>query len=70
MDTIERWGMFEIAVRGVETGNPFTERTVAATFTGDHETVTVDGFYDGEGVYRVRFMPSYEGEYAYELDGN
>ena len=68
--TVERWGTFEIAVRGVDAGNPFTERTVSATFTGAHESVTVDGFYDGEGVYRVRFMPSFEGEYTYAVDGN
>ena len=28
--------------------------------------VTVPGFYDGEGVYRVRFMPDTEGEWTYQ----
>ena len=68
-NTIERWGLFEVAANGISEGNPFTERTITATFVGAYESVTVDGFYDGDGVYKVRFMPSYEGEYTYTLDG-
>lgn len=70
MDTVERWGVFEVCVRGIREGNPFVERTITATFTGEHEQVTVDGFYDGDGAYRVRFMPSFEGDYTYALDGS
>ena len=25
----------------------------------------LDGFYDGDGVYKVRFMPAFEGEYTF-----
>ena len=70
MNAVDRWGTFELAVNGVSEGNPYTERTLTATFTGAHECVRVDGFYDGDGVYRVRFMPGYEGEYTYALDGS
>lgn len=69
-NTIERWGMFEIAAPGKTEGNPFTDYTCTATFTGRNETVTVDGFYDGEGVYKARFMPSFEGNYTYEMAGS
>jgi len=30
----------------------------------------VDGFYDGEGVYRIRFMPDVEGEWSYTTRSN
>ena len=70
MNTVERWGVFEVCAKGVSEGNPFTERSIRGTFKGANECVTVDGFYDGEGVYRVRFMPSYEGEYTYALEGS
>ena len=43
----------------IPTKNPFVDYKIHGTFTGKHETVTVDGFYDGEGVYKVRFMPSF-----------
>ena len=63
----ERWGLYEIVLSGPHTGNPFTEQTLSAVFTGGEETVTVRGFYDGDGLYRVRFMPSHEGTYRWKL---
>lgn len=68
--TVEKWGIFEVACSGISTGNPFTERWIRGHFTGAQETVSVDGFYDGDGIYKVRFMPSFEGEYTYYIEGN
>lgn len=70
VNTVEKWGVFEVRAEGERTGNPFVERSLSATFIGAHERVTVEGFYDGDGVYIVRFMPSYEGEYRYVLEGS
>ena len=70
MQTVEKWGIFELAVNGPQTGNPFTEQKLQGVFTGKNERVEVTGFYDGEGIYRVRFMPSFEGEYTYALSGS
>ena len=47
---MERWGMFEAAVNGKKDGNPFLDYAIAGTFTGEQETVKVNGFYDGNGV--------------------
>ncbi len=66
----ERWGVFEVAVHGKTAGNPFVDYTVSGTFTCGKEKVTVPGFYDGNGVYRVRFMPSFEGEYTFLVQGS
>ncbi len=68
--TCERWGMVEITVQGPTEGNPFTEQSLEGVFTGPGETVKVLGFYDGDGAYRVRFMPSFEGEYSYRTEGS
>ena len=70
MITVEKWGMLEMEAVGFTAGNPFTDYTVQGVFTGKNETVTVDGFYDGDGVYKVRFMPSFEGDYTYEISGS
>ncbi len=67
---VERWGVFETSLSGPATGNPFTEARVQGTFSCLHETVTVEGFYDGAGVYKVRFMPSFEGVYSYRLSAS
>ena len=65
--TCSRWGIFEVGVDGPKDGNPFIEQKVTGIFKGDNETVSCDGFYDGDGVYRIRFMPSFEGVYTYQI---
>ena len=67
---VERWGVFEVAVYGRAEGNPFVEAAVFAAFTGRDEQVTVMGFYDGNGVYKARFMPSFEGQYSFRVQGS
>ena len=69
-EILERWGVFEVSCKGTSVGNPFTERKITGTFESQNEKVTVDGFYDGDGVYKVRFMPSYEGTYRFSIKGN
>ena len=68
--TVERWGIFEKSFTGPTDGNPFVDHKVSAVFSGKNEKVTVDGFYDGDGVYKVRFMPSFEGEYGYRISSD
>ena len=70
MNTVEKWGVFEVAAKGYSDKNPFVDYDVKGTFTGKNESVTVDGFYDGDGTYKVRFMPSFEGDYTYEISGS
>ncbi|MBR6664490.1 MAG: DUF5060 domain-containing protein [Lachnospiraceae bacterium] len=68
--TVEKWNVFEIRTQGRTDGNPFADYEVWATFTGSNEQKTVRGFYDGDGEYVVRFMPSYEGTYTFEISGS
>lgn len=67
---VERWGTFELTLPGPAAGNPFAEVTLSATFTQDSKRVKVDGFYDGDGAYKVRFMPTEVGEWAYTTASN
>lgn len=66
----KKWDIFELEVKGPSEGNPFVEQSIRATFSSCNETVTCDGFYDGEGVYRIRFMPSFEGMYDYRIESS
>ncbi|HWB31933.1 MAG TPA: DUF5060 domain-containing protein [Acidobacteriaceae bacterium] len=63
---VEQWGMFEIPLDGPSSGNPFKEVTLTALFTHEHRSVEVKGFYDGDGRYRLRFMPDMTGRWSYE----
>ncbi len=65
-----KYGMWEIAVSGKTAGNPFIDYEVFAEIAGEQESKIVKGFYDGEGIYRVRFMPLFTGEYSYRIYGN
>ncbi|NLD44049.1 MAG: DUF5060 domain-containing protein [Chloroflexi bacterium] len=62
--SVERWGLYELRLQGPTHGNPFTEVRFGASFTLGHRAVDVDGFYDGDGVYCVRFLPDTEGTWA------
>jgi hypothetical protein len=67
---VEQWGLFEITLNGPADGNPFLDVDLSATFTQGGKSVLVSGFYDGGGVYRVRFMPPSQGEWRYETASN
>ncbi len=76
-ESIEQWGMYELTLQGPSNGNPYKEVRLTAAFTLEHRTVQVNGFYDGEGTYKVRFMPDAPGHWSYvtkssakELEGH
>ncbi|WNS42885.1 DUF5605 domain-containing protein [Paenibacillus sp. MMS20-IR301] len=62
-----QWEVFELQLEGPSAGNPYIEVELGAVFSraGEDRTVKVDGFYEGNGYYRVRFMPDSEGEWHY-----
>src|SRR5437667_6185712 len=73
---LEQWGLFELTLKGPTNGNPFLDVRLSARFYRDDSVVEVNGFYDGDGTYRVRFMPEKQGRWHYtthsdhnELDG-
>ncbi len=68
--SIEQWGVYELTLDGPAAGNPFTEVELSARFDQGEKVVTAVGFYDGEGVYRIRFMPELPGEWRYETRSN
>ena len=69
-DTVEQWGIFELALTGSAEGNPFLDVELTAQFSYRHRTIEVDGFYDGDGMYRVRFMPDTQGTWQYRTHSN
>jgi hypothetical protein len=68
--TTERWGVHEVVLHGPAGGNPFDDVQVAAVFQSADRIVRVPGFYDGDGVYRVRFSPPDTGEWRWLSESN
>lgn len=67
---VEQYDVFEITLPGRTDGNPFTDHTLSGVFEGEHETLQAAGFYDGNGLYKVRFMPSHTGTYHFRVTGS
>jgi hypothetical protein len=68
--SVEQWDVFELTLKGPASGNPFTEVELFAQFTQGSRTVKAAGFYDGDGVYKIRFMPEAVGEWRYTTTSN
>lgn len=62
----EKWAVFEIELQGPDHGNPYIDVTLSAEFTFEGQTLHALGFYDGKGIYRIRFMPDREGAWTYK----
>ena len=69
-DAIPRWDMFEATFQGPSDGNPFLDVEFEVVFLVGSEEVRVPGFYDGDGTYKVRFMPEAEGEWSFRTVSN
>lgn len=70
---MKQYEMFELVMNGPEPGADETAVNVTAEFaTGDRDQnhiVTVKGFYAGNGIYKVRFLPMETGFCRYEVKG-
>lgn len=62
---VHQYDIFEVVLKGPANGNPFVDVQVSATFSPGHRSVSVDGFYDGDDAYKIRFMPEAVGEWSY-----
>src|SRR5690348_8437617 len=62
---IEQWGVFELQLSASTRENPYRDVQLTALFASPQRSIKVDGFYDGEDVYRVRCMPDVQGTWRY-----
>ncbi|MFZ6029245.1 MAG: DUF5605 domain-containing protein [Chloroflexota bacterium] len=67
---VEKWDFYEHALSYADSPNPFTEVTLEASFSHSDRQVQVRGFYDGDGVFKLRFMPDCEGEWQFITRSN
>lgn len=61
--------MFEMALQGKAPIGSEALADVEAVFTDGETTQKVKGFYDGNGVYKVRFLPRKAGTYTWKVSG-
>jgi len=67
---IEKWGIYEACFQGPKEGNTFLKVKFTVVFKHERKLVEVDGFYDGDGTYKVSLMPSILGEWTFTTKSN
>ncbi len=69
---VEQWEVFELVLNGPSESDchPFIDVELSARFQHKNRVLELDGFYDGSGVYRIRFMPDTSGLWRYETHSN
>ena len=67
---VERWGLADIALHGPGDGNPIVDVNLSATFQSGGTSLTIPGFYDGEGIYRIRFSPPTTGQWRWRTNSS
>ncbi|UZR96599.1 DUF5060 domain-containing protein [Chondrinema litorale] len=67
-DNLEQWDRFELSFQAEVLTDPFSTPPLSGIFThSDGEKMEINGFYDGDSTYRIRFMPTKSGVWTYEL---
>ncbi len=61
--------MTELCFEGKEPAGSHVEVDVEAEITGGGKTRKLKGFYAGDQIYKVRFLPEQEGTYRYKVTG-
>ncbi len=60
---------FELEFTGRKLTENWARVDVTAVFTNGDTQVTVSGFYAGDGIYKVRFLPEKTGIYTWKVSG-
>ncbi len=67
---IEKWSIFELEFNYECQGNPFKDVLLKVEFKKGDNIFLVDGFFDGDDCYKIRFMPNEVGEWVYSIKSN
>lgn len=70
IEQVEQWDIYEVILNGPSTGTPFMDVELSAVFNCGDEIIKVPGFYDGSGIYRIRFSPDNTGDWSYQTESN
>lgn len=61
---VAQWDIFEKVISADVPGNPYLDVEVVGVFSHQGRSIQVPGFYDGDGVFRIRFSPDETGSWT------
>lgn len=66
---MKQYELFELSFDGEPLEDTWADIDLAAVFVNKQETVAVKGFYNGDGVCVIRFLPRFTGVYEWTVNG-
>jgi len=69
-EQVQQWNRFEVTLKNTFSGNAFANIKLTAKFSNKDTSYTVDGFYDGDNTFKIRFMPERTGTWNYVTASN
>jgi len=69
-ETVQLHGYFELTLTDVARDNPFLDVDLDVDFTGPAGQTRAGGFYDGDGIWRVRLYASRAGDWTFRTRSN
>ena len=66
---MRQYETFELSFEGQVPEHDTCAPDLTVTFTHDGTKTAVRGFYDGDGIYRARFLPEETGSYQWKAEG-
>lgn len=69
MTSVEKYGLFEYRFT-LKVEKPFSLKLRARFTSNSGKEIIVNGFYDGDDTFAIRFMPEEEGVYIFEILSN
>ncbi|MBN1558914.1 DUF4038 domain-containing protein [candidate division KSB1 bacterium] len=68
---IEKFAIFELSIMapGIS-GNKYKDTFLHGVFQGPTQRIEVNGFWDGDDVWKIRMMPTEVGAWSYSLSGS
>lgn len=67
MKRVERFDIFELLLKGEEPADSRVVVDCSAVFKNGDQRFTINGFYNGNREYKIRFMPQEQGIWRYEI---
>ncbi len=66
---VKKYDIFEVPLvaTGLGNRNKYTQVSLKGTFQGPTATITIDGFWDGDDVWKVRMTPTEVGRWSYQI---
>lgn len=69
-EKVEQYHRFEISHKLKKTENSLNSVTLSAKFFNQDTSFVVNGFYDGDNTFKIRFMPQETGTWYYIITSN